>query len=252
MSPIDAEVLATLRASRVEGARVVLPPRQLPRSLYERTDRVLRDLGGRWCSSAQAHVFERDPSEGLARVLEGRDALRDLGWFATPPSLARSLVARARVRRGDRALAPAAGEGAIVEELLRAGARVTAVELDPWRVERLRSRFPEATVIEGDVLTMQPRDLGVFGAVVTCPPWRTWGLRGADAAHLAHALELVRYCGSVVAVVSAEAARGEARCAPRLRDELDALGAAVEPLEGEAIGVDGPAVIVTLREVGRC
>ena len=50
---------------------------------------------------------------------------------------------------GDRALAPAAGEGAIVEELLRAGAHVTAVELDPWRVERLRARFPEATVIEG-------------------------------------------------------------------------------------------------------
>jgi 23S rRNA (adenine-N6)-dimethyltransferase len=43
-----------------------------------------------------------------------------------------------------------AGEGALTVHLLRAGARVIAVELHPGRAERLRERFPGLTVLELD------------------------------------------------------------------------------------------------------
>lgn len=154
----DAEVLATLRASRVEGDRLLLPPGQLPRKLYERTDEVLRALGGRWCSRSRAHRFERDPSEALSKVLDdGAVATaRDLGWFPTPAALARALVERAAVTPGARVLEPSAGKGAIVEALLCAGAEVTAIEIEPRRVERLRARFPQVTVVEDDFCATEP------------------------------------------------------------------------------------------------
>ena len=257
MKRIDAEVLATLRASRVEGDRLFLPPGQLPRKLYERTDEVLRALGGRWCSRSRTHRFERDPSEALSKVLDdGAVATaRDLGWFPTPAALARSLVERAAVTPGARVLEPSAGEGAIVEALLCAGAEVTAIEIEPRRVERLRARFPQVTVVEGDFLAKQPRDLGVFAAVVMNPPFSVDGLQGADVAHVSHALEFVRYRGALVAVMSAGAASRETGLAPKLRAQIDELEGVIEPLpEGvfRASGTDVRAVVATLREVGRC
>lgn len=60
---------------------------------------------------------------------------------------ARSLVLSAGVRAGDLVLDIGAGEGAVTEQLLRAGARVIAVELHPERARALRERFVRDPVV---------------------------------------------------------------------------------------------------------
>jgi 23S rRNA (adenine-N6)-dimethyltransferase len=60
------------------------------------------------------------------------------------------VVAAAGVRTGELVLDLGAGDGALTAHLVRAGARVVAVELNPRRAGVLRERFPGVTVVQAD------------------------------------------------------------------------------------------------------
>ena len=70
-----------------------------------------------------------------------------------------ALVDGSGVGPGDLVLDIGAGNGLISTALVRRGARVQAIERDPSLAERLRAKFatwPSVTVVEADVLAMQP------------------------------------------------------------------------------------------------
>ena len=79
------------------------------------------------------------------------------------------MVAAAGVRPGELVLDLGAGEGALTTHLVRAGARVVAVELHPRRAARLRERFPGITVLHADA-TGIPLPARPF-RVVANPPY---------------------------------------------------------------------------------
>jgi 16S rRNA (adenine1518-N6/adenine1519-N6)-dimethyltransferase len=65
------------------------------------------------------------------------------------------IVETAAVRPGEHVVEVGPGVGILTAQLLAAGARVTAVELDPRLVEHLRDRFadePRLSLVEGDFL----------------------------------------------------------------------------------------------------
>ncbi len=75
---------------------------------------------------------------------------RAWGWHRLTDEWAARVVAAAGVRQGELVLDIGAGEGALTAHLVRAGARVVAVELHPRRVAVLRERFPGITVLHAD------------------------------------------------------------------------------------------------------
>lgn len=111
-------------------------------------------------------------------------------WF-TPEAVAKSLVACVDVR-GRLVLEPSAGDGAIVQALLDAGAQgVMAVEIDPILCDRLRERFEgqPVAVVCADFLQVPLRVIRGFQVIVGNPPYDD----GTDTEHLARIAELL--CG---------------------------------------------------------
>jgi len=66
--------------------------------------------------------------------------------------LADAIVADAGIEPGDLVLDIGAGSGMLTQALLRAGARVQAIEPDLRLAARLRRACPDAVVAEGSVL----------------------------------------------------------------------------------------------------
>lgn len=56
---VDADVMEVLKSAWCDGLKVYLPPAQMERKLYERTNEVLTRIGGKWKGGkVRAHVFE--------------------------------------------------------------------------------------------------------------------------------------------------------------------------------------------------
>ena len=94
---------------------------------------------------------------------------RAWGWHRLADEWAARVVAAADVRPGELVLDIGAGTGALTGHLVRAGARVVAVELHPGRAELLRRGFPQATVVHADAASM--RLPGRPFRVVASPPY---------------------------------------------------------------------------------
>jgi len=69
-------------------------------------------------------------------------------------TLAEAIVADARIERGELVVDVGAGTGMLTQALLRAGARVLAVEPDRRNADRLRRACPAAQVLERDALAV--------------------------------------------------------------------------------------------------
>jgi 23S rRNA (adenine-N6)-dimethyltransferase len=95
---------------------------------------------------------------------------RAWGWHRLDEEWAARVVSAAAVRPGELVLDIGAGEGALTAHLVRAGARVIAVELNPRRAAVLRERFSDITVVHADATSI-PLPGRPF-RVVANPPYR--------------------------------------------------------------------------------
>jgi predicted RNA methylase len=204
---VDNEVLAILSSLEIEGPFVKMA--KMERGLYLKVDKVLEACGGKWDRRAKAHLFDGDARERIEQVLALGEVTtnQDLGFFATPPELARQLVEMADVRPGHVVLEPSAGDGAIVDAILEREAGVFAIERDDRRREALIQRVFRALTLAvvvhptygyDDFMEYQPSE--PFDRVVMNPPFCKVGL-GDHLDHVRHAFSMLVPSGMLVSVM---------------------------------------------------
>ncbi len=205
---IEDDILAILRNSfqvEVQGSTFVgvLTCGQLERKTYERTNKVLEILGGKWSRKFGGHVFTVDPRPAYQEVaVTGAVTVAREGWFPTP----RAVVMQMIELLGGYSLTglflePSAGEGAIADVLFSLGVpkkNIYCVEKNPYRAEVLRQK--DYQVWNEDFLTLDLSALGVagFSTILMNPPFEEY----QDITHVNHAYSMLGPRGRMVSVVS--------------------------------------------------
>lgn len=95
-------------------------------------------------------------------------AKKSLGqYFLNSPSVLAKIIEAAQIRNGENVLEIGPGTGVLTTSLLKAGAKVTAVEKDDRALEPLRGRFAAEIengtlkLLHGDILTMSKEEMGI-------------------------------------------------------------------------------------------
>lgn len=209
MKRLSSEALEVIGKMNVEGATAFLPPGQLDRKLYVEVNKALEALGGKWNRKSQGHVFDDDPEEAIAGVVNNggfTDRKQELGFFETPAALAQQLVESLDLQDGHRVLEPSAGNGRILEAIINHPARtnITAVEIDPARKSLLTAHFEmtyngSGMLIVEDFLKVKPSPTLLFDRIAMNPPFA----KQADIDHVTHALSHLKPGGRLGAIMSA-------------------------------------------------
>lgn len=170
---------------------------QLDRGLYQRVNKALEALGGKWNRSAQAHIFKLDPRKTVDGLLEtGTLRVERDGFFETPDQVVNLLLDLADILPCHDVLEPSAGLGAIAKRLRQYTPHsLTCIEKNADRSAALLSMGFE--VIPGDFLET-PTDGNQYDRIVMNPPFEEL----QDIDHVMHAYQLLAWDGRLVSVMS--------------------------------------------------
>lgn len=199
------------RATWASPTVLQLPPGQLDRKLYERVNKVLTALGGKWSRKAGGHEFSTDAAGDLAEALDRGgvvDQKKTLEQFFTPAWLARRMAEEIDIQPGDDVLEPSSGGGALVIAALDRGGAVQPIELDAKLAGALH-RTMQAHFADGRCPgTLRPVMQGDFMAVPVLalspakvlmnPPFSG----NQDIMHVCRALNMMRPGGQLAAIMS--------------------------------------------------
>ncbi len=253
---VSEEVKDILKRSTITENRVVLPPEQLDRKLYEAVNKALVAAGGKWNRKEKAHLFSRDPREQLGLTIEtgkAENRKQKLQAFYTPPELAervadlasRAFPGNTLVTRS--VLEPSAGHGTLVQAVLDRGSRnVTCIEKDLEAVEvleRLQKDQPGIFQVHyGDFIASKWLR---YDAVVMNPPFT----RNQDIDHVTHAL--LHFKTVLVAIMSPTWQTKTTKKAKAFRERLESYDWEIEEVPAGTFkksGTDVATVILVVKK----
>lgn len=255
LAPDVADVLARARMTE----RTLTLPEQLDPDLYRRTADAIAKAGGRWSRMQECHVFTRDPRTlfaGSASDLRVVNLQQQFQAFYTPGPVADRMctIAALSERCAPKILEPECGDGRIVASILKhttSAAHITAFEVDPLAAAAARALDSQRLcVLERDFLDVPPQQ--AFDVVLMNPPFS----RGADMAHVTHALGHVRPgTGALVAITSTSWQTASNRKAQAFRDLMTYQQAEIVALPAgtfSASGTDVATLLVSIPRVRAC
>lgn len=195
--------LEVLGSASPDGRYLYLTCGQLDTKLYRQVADLLETRGGVWTTSAQGFVFPEGVSawDAVVDITSREDVLtaaerkKDTQFFPTPADVVEELLEAGRVARSHVILEPSAGTGAIAAMAAGRAAAVDCVEMDTDYAAAIQSAGYARRLTVGDFLALPA--VAEYDRVLMNPPFT----RGADAAHVLHALGFVKPGGRLVAVL---------------------------------------------------
>ena len=88
---VDFDVIEILKGAEADGNKLRITQR-LDRAMYQKVNKTIAGLGGKWSAREKAHIFEKDIEEIIGEVCasgEYKDIKSDFQFFPTPAELAK-------------------------------------------------------------------------------------------------------------------------------------------------------------------
>ena len=247
-----------LQSCTIHDPVVKLPNVQLDRKLYMEVAKSLELIGGKWKGGKVAgFVFPQDPTELLEQVANGekRNLKKEYQFFATPDELADDLVRRADILPGNSILEPSAGQGAIIDAVIRSGI-LNKLCTDLFYVEKMptnllmlkKKNYPDNVyyvgVLNDDFLNM---DTDRFDRIIANPPFSN----NQDIDHIYHMYARLFPGGRIVTVASSHWEVSSNKKEKAFREWLEKVGADVEDIPAGVFKESGTMVggkIITINK----
>lgn len=236
---VDFDVIEILKGAEVDGNKLRITQR-LDRAMYQKVNKTIAGLGGKWSAREKAHIFEKDIEEIIGEVCasgEYKDIKSDFQFFPTPAELAKKVVALAEIRDGERCLEPSAGRGAIAQFM----PGCDCIELNPDSAAYLREHG--FNVVHDDFMTFEPKK--EYDVIVMNPPFN----KGQAVRHVTKAIQMAKRC--VVAITDIGIIYRNDKPTAEFRELVKSHGGTIEPVEAGAFKESGTMVktcIVTVRK----
>ncbi len=240
----DDDVLEILRCMNWsdDGLLGKLTCGQLDRKMYEKVNKALDVMGGKWNRSKGGHVFQVDPRPSVEGLLEnGNLIVRRDGFFETPRAVVERMLELVPPSNDSNSLTlePSAGLGAIVRVLDEYGvALIVMVEKDENRAEMLEKEFSrqDRIVCNSDFLFHDNEY--PYDRVYMNPPFE----ESQDIDHVRHAYDLLAPDGIMVSVMSEGAFFRTDKKSLAFRQWLDSVGGYSETLPEGSFKESGTGV----------
>lgn len=235
----DSKMNKILQQCIVEGNIVKLPNIQLDRNKYLEVKKALELIGGKWKGGkVMGFVFDENPTELLAQIANGekRNLKKEYQFFATPDKLADKLVELAEIELQHIVGELQAGQGAIVEAILRVfpSKKVFMCELMPLNVKMLQKKgFND--VHEGDYLEMNGLK---FDRIISNPPFT----KNQDIDHIRKMYNDLLPEGRLVSIASESWVDGSQKKQIAFRKWLDEVDAEIIEIERGSFKESGTMV----------
>lgn len=237
---VEADVIEVLKGVETVGNMLRIT-QKLDRTMYQKVNKTLTGLGGKWSSKEKAHVFEKDVSEIIGQIIETgeyKDLKADFQFFPTPPELAKKVVEMAEIKDGENCLEPSAGRGGIAQFM----PNCDCIELNQDNAAYLREHG--FNVIHDDFMTFKPKK--DYAVIVMNPPFN----KGQAVAHVTKAILIAKRC--VIAITDAGIMFRTDKATTAFRELVKSYGGTIEPLEAGAFKESGTmvnTVIITVRKL---
>jgi len=234
-----------LKQCTVDGLIVKLPTIQLDRKLYQEVAKSLELIGGNWNRKSQGFIFKSDPKDLLEQVSTGekRNLKKEFQFFETPGDLADELVELADIKESDCILEPSAGQGAIIEAILRKlpTANIFAIELMNENSLILNDKGFNHQI--GDFLKMPNQP--VYDKIIANPPFNL----GRDILHVKKMYECLKSKGRIVTIMSKHWKLSGNKKETQFREWLNEVGADIIDVDAGAFkksGTNIPTCIIVV------
>ena len=206
---VDKEIMSILKECVIiengNSSVLQLPPKQLDRKVYEKVNKALQFIGGKWNTKNKGFLFPinadavRAKFETLMDNIQQGNTIKSekqvFQFFPTPAELAKKIVEMACVESDSLCLEPSAGQGAIVDAILPISQKVDMVELNQDNAAVLEKKYPYLVLSVNDFLAIVPKQ--TYDRVIMNPPFSN----KACIDHTLHAFQFLKKGGILVSVV---------------------------------------------------
>lgn len=234
------ELQTSLSKCKIEGNILFLPPMSDGAlANYNEVRAALLNAGAKY--KRNTFVFPNDAQPYIDRLMGGDkvNIKKEFQFFETPAKLADELVSRAYLKKGHNMLEPSAGQGAIVDAIVRClpNVQVDCCELMDINVNILSEHSSVRFICE-DFLQIPKQYEGYYDRIVANPPFN----KNQDIDHIRKMYACLKEGGRLVSVASKSWSIGSQKKQVLFREWLNEVGATTEEIENGSFKESGTLV----------